>query len=114
MFELLNDMPRADKLFEQSKEALKNSLSSERTTREGVLFAYEKAKKLGLDHDIREDIYTKAPQLSFDDIANFEKQNIANHNYTIAVLGSKDKIDMNDLGKYGSVENLSLDEVFGY
>ena len=114
MFELLNDMPRADKLFEQSKEALKNSLSSERTTREGVLFAYERAKKMGLDHDIREDIYTKAPQLSFDDIANFEKQNIANHNYTIAVLGSKDKIDMNDLGKYGAIQQLSLDEVFGY
>lgn len=114
MFELLNDMPRADKLFEQSKEALRNSLSSERTTREGVLFAYERAKKMGLDHDIREDIYDKAPKLTFDDIANFEKNNIANHNYTIAVLGSKDKIDMTDLGKYGTIQPLTLDEVFGY
>src|SRR5204863_216282 len=27
---------------------------------------------------------------------------------------AKDKIDMNDLGKYGSIQPLSLDEVFGY
>lgn len=114
MFELLTDMPRADKLFEQSKVSLTNSLSTERTTREGILFSYENARKMGLDHDIRQDIFEQAPKLTFEDIETFQKQNIRNHNYTIAVLGSKSKIDMKDLAKYGDVQELSLDEIFGY
>ncbi|MDP4199165.1 MAG: insulinase family protein [Bacteroidota bacterium] len=114
MFELLNDMPRADKLFEQSKEALVNTLSTERTTREGILFAYERARKMGLDHDLRKDVFEQAPKLTFDDIEAFQKQNIQGHHYTIAVLGSKSKVDMKDLAKYGDVQELSLDEIFGY
>jgi len=114
MFELLNDMPRADKLFEGSKTSLINTLSSERTTREDVLWSYERAKKLGLDYDIREKVYNTVPSLTFEQIADFQKQNISGHQYAVCVLGSKSKIDMNDLAKYGDVQELSLDEIFGY
>jgi predicted Zn-dependent peptidase len=114
MFELLTDMPRADKLFEQSKTALLNDLASERTIRENVLWSYERARKLGLDHDIRRDIYATAPKIDFEQIEDFQKQNIRGHQYAIAVLGSKEKIDMKDLSKYGDVQELSLEEIFGY
>jgi predicted Zn-dependent peptidase len=114
MFELLTDMPRADKLFEQSKTSLVNDLASERTTRENILWSYERARKLGLDHDIRQDIYASAPNISFDQISDFQKQYIRGHQYAIAVLGSKDKVDMKDLSKYGNVQTLSLEEIFGY
>jgi len=114
MFELLNDMPRADKLFEGSKTSLINTLSSERTTREDVLWSYERAKKLGLDYDIREKVYNTVPSLTFEQIADFQKQNISGHQYAVCVLGSKSKIDMKDLAKYGDVQELSLDEIFGY
>ena len=90
MFELLTDMPRADKLFEQSRTALVNDLASERTTRENILWSYEGARKLGLDHDIRQDIYSAAPSVTFDQIADFQKQYIKGHQYAIAVLGSKE------------------------
>jgi predicted Zn-dependent peptidase len=76
--------------------------------------SYEHARKMGLDHDIRQDVYASAPGISFDQVADFQKQNIRNHNYTIAVLGSKKKIDMQDLAKYGDIQELSLDEIFGY
>jgi predicted Zn-dependent peptidase len=114
MFELLNDMPRADKLFEDSKTSLINSLSSERTTREDVLWSYEKAKKLGLDHDIREKVYNTVPSLTFEQVADFQKQNISGHQYAVCVLGSKSKLDMKDLAQYGDVEELSLNEIFGW
>ena len=114
MFELLRDMPRADKLFDQSKASLINTLSTERTTREDILMSYEHARKMGLDHDIRQDIFNQAPNLSFEQVADFQKQNISNHNYTVVVLGSKSKVDMKDLAKYGDVQELTLDQVFGY
>ncbi len=114
MFDLLTDMPRADKLFDESKTSLLNTLSTERTTREDILMAYERARKRGLDRDIRKDVYAQAPGINFEQLADFQKENIRNHNYSIAVLGSKKKIDMKDLAKYGDIEELSLDQVFGY
>src|SRR5579883_2628958 len=114
MFELMNDMPRVDKLFDQSKESLINSLASGRTTRENILWSYEQAKKRGLDYDVSENVYKAAPSITLDQIADFQKQNIANHQYAIAVLGSKSKVYMKDLAKYGDIEELSLDEIFGY
>jgi predicted Zn-dependent peptidase len=114
MFEILDTMPRADKLFAQSKESMMNTLASDRTTRENVLWSYERAKKLGLDHDIRADVYAQAPSITFDQLADFQKQNIANHQYAIAVIGSKSKVDMKALGQFGDIQELSLDEIFGY
>jgi predicted Zn-dependent peptidase len=114
MFELLNDMPRADKLFDQAKSAIRNKIETERITRQNILMQFETARKMGLDHDIRKDIYEQVPTMSFDQVENFQKQNIKDHNYAILVLGSKKKVDMNELGKYGPVEELSLDQVFGY
>jgi predicted Zn-dependent peptidase len=114
MFDLLNDMPRADRLFEQAKSAIRNKIETERITRQNILMQFETARRMGLDHDVRKDIYDQVPTMSFDQVENFQKQNIKDHNYAILVLGSKKKIDMNDLSKYGQVQELTLDQIFGY
>src|SRR5581483_7670109 len=54
MFSILDTMPRADKLFDESKVSLEHTLASERTTREGILWSYEHAKKMGVDYDVRQ------------------------------------------------------------
>jgi predicted Zn-dependent peptidase len=114
MFQILDTMPRADTLFNQSKTSLINTIASERTIRENVLNSFERANKLGLDHDINADIYAKLPSIDFDQVAAFQKENIAEHHYAICVLGPKDKLDMNALRSYGDVEELSLDQIFGW
>lgn len=114
MFELLRDLPKADPIFEQSKDAILKKIETERITRTGILFNYETAKKLGLDHDIRKDIYMKIPAMNFKTIDDFQKEYIKNQHYTILALGSKDKIDLAKLSKYGPVKELTLEEVFGY
>ncbi len=114
MLDILDTMPRADKLFELSKQSLLNTLVSDRTSREDVLWAYERVRKYGLDRDIRADVYDAVPTITFDQMADFQKQNIANHHYAIAVLGSKNKIDMKALAQFGDIQELSLDEIFGY
>lgn len=114
MFELLNDMPRADKLFDQAKTSIRNKIETERITRTGILMQFENARRMGLDHDVRREIYEQVPSMSYDHVSAFQKQNVKDHNYAILVLGSKKKVDMNELAKYGPVEELSLDQIFGY
>jgi predicted Zn-dependent peptidase len=114
MFELLNQMPKADKNFTQAKASIKNNLETERIIRDNVLFSYEEAKKLGLTTDIRKRVYEQSQAMNYDDMAKFYGEYIKDKPYTMLVLGSKKRLKMDDLAKYGTVKELSLEEVFGY
>lgn len=114
MMDLMNNMPRADANFEQAKAAIRNKIETERITRTGILFDYEKARKLGHNSDIRQAVYTSVPNMNYDQIANFQTKNVKDRNYSILVLGSKSKIDQAKLGQYGNIQTLTLQDVFGY
>jgi predicted Zn-dependent peptidase len=114
MFELLTDMPEADKIFIQAKEAILNRIETERITRSGILFDYERARRMGFDHDMRRDVYTSVPTMAFADISNFQHDNVRGKHYNILVLGSKEKIDQKMLASYGNIVELKLEDVFGY
>jgi predicted Zn-dependent peptidase len=114
MNEILTELPKSDGAFTQAKDAIKKKIETERITRTGILMNYEAAKKLGLDYDIRRDIYSKTQTMSFDDIKKFQEQNIRGKKQTILVLGSRDKVDMDKLRQWGNVKELTLEEVFGY
>jgi hypothetical protein len=78
------------------------------------LFNYESAKKLGLDHDIRLDVWRRLPLLSFDDIKGFQEKFVKGRSQTTLVLGNKKLLDFKVLGKYGKVKKLKLTDIFGY
>jgi predicted Zn-dependent peptidase len=114
MFEIMNEMPKAEINFEQAKKAIQNKIETERITRTGILFDYERAKRLGLTSDIRQAVYSNVPKMSYDDIASFQRENMKGRNYTILVLGSQSKIDQSKLGTYGPIKKLTLTDIFGY
>lgn len=114
MMDLMNNMPKAEANFEQAKDAIRNKIETERITRTGILFDYEKAKKLGLNSDIRKAVYTSVPNMSYDAIAQFQQKHVKDRNYTILVLGSKDKVDRSKLAEYGAIQELTLEDIFGY
>jgi predicted Zn-dependent peptidase len=114
MVSLLNKMPETENLFGSAKSSLIGQLESQRITKAGILTSYLAAKKLGLDYDIRKDIYTKLPSLTFNDVKNFQKKYIKDKNYVILILGDKKKLDTKTLSKYGTVKYLSLKDIFGY
>lgn len=115
MFQLLNDtMPKYQQLWSTSKDAVLKNIESERIIREGILFNYENARKLGLNHDVREDIYEKVPSLSFADIQKFHSEKIVHHPYTVLVIGNKKDMDLKALAKYGKINYLTMEDLFGY
>jgi predicted Zn-dependent peptidase len=114
MFDLLNNMPKAEKNFAQAKDGIKNTIETERIIREDVLFAYERAKKLGLNSDARKAVYEQSRTMSYDDMAKFYAEYIKDKPYTMLVLGSKKRLKPEDLAKYGKVQELTLEEVFGF
>jgi predicted Zn-dependent peptidase len=114
MNELLNKLPESDNLFQNSKKSIISSIETERIIKADVLFNYENALKLGIDHDIRKDVYEKVNTFTFADIKKFQETYIANKKQAILVVGSKTKLNFEELKKYGEVKELGLKELFGY
>jgi predicted Zn-dependent peptidase len=114
MNNLLNDMPLSESAFMAARESIIERINTERITRSGILMNYESARRMGRDYDIREVIYNEVPQLSFDDIQNFQQEYVKDQNYAILVIGKKDELDIETLESYGKVNFLTLEDVFGY
>ncbi len=112
--DLLNNMPESEKSFKLAKESVIQKLRTERITKAGVLWNYENAKKMGLDYDIRRDVFNKVPTLTFKDVKEFQEKTLKNKPHTFLILGDKKDIDFNALSKYGKVTYLTLEEIFGY
>ncbi|KAB1064440.1 M16 family metallopeptidase [Salibacter halophilus] len=114
MVETLNNPPASEKAFENAKEALMSQIESERVTKTSILFNYETARRMGYDTDIRKAVYEAAPDITLQDVLDFQKDNVKDKNFRLMVLGDKDKIDFEALEKYGPVKELKLEEIFGY
>jgi predicted Zn-dependent peptidase len=114
MNELINDLPKGDKLVNDSKLAIKKDIETDRVTDDAVIFNYLAAKRLGNNTDIRRDVYSRVDALSFDDLKKFAADYIAGKPYTYCIVASEKRVNPDDLKKYGEVKNLSLTEIFGY
>lgn len=112
--DLLENMPESEENFEVAKKAILSKIASERVTKEQVLWNFEEAKRLDLDYDIRRDVYNKVRNMTFEDLKDFQKEYVKNQTYTTVLIGSRDKINFEELKKYGVVEELSLEDLFGY
>lgn len=111
---LFNNMPESEKAMNSAKEAIINKIRTERITKAQILFSYLGAKRLGLNYDIRKDVFEKVPAMTFADLKSFQEKYVKDKNFNIMVLGKKKELDVNTLGKYGSVNTLELKDVFGY
>jgi predicted Zn-dependent peptidase len=114
MTELIEDFPRSESGFEVAQNSLLNQLESERITKTSILFNYESARRMGVDHDVRKDVYEKVQLMTLDDVANFQQKYIKGKKFNVVMLGDRNKLNLKDLQKYGSVKELTVDELFGY
>ena len=114
MAALLTEMPVADANLEIAKNALRNSISTERITKGNVLLSYERARRLGLDYDLRRDVYASTQNMTFAELQKFQTAKIRGQNRVVLVIGSKDRLNFKELAKYGTVQQLTLKEIFGY
>jgi zinc protease len=114
MMDLLNNMPESEEAFGIAKKAILNKIESERVTRSSVLWNYINAQDRGVDYDLRRDVYSDVQNMTFENLKNFHEKYIKDKTYTTVLVGARDKIDFDALKAYGDVEELSLDELFGY
>ena len=54
-----------------AQEGIEQKIRTERLTRSKVLSEYEKAKKMGINYDIREDIYNEVQSFDMNTLVDF-------------------------------------------
>ena len=114
MQKLLIDFPKSEGGFEIARNAILNQIESERITKAGILFNYESARKKGVTYDLRKDVYDKTQKFTLNDVTAFQQQYVKGKNFNVVLIGDKDKINFKALKPYGTVRELTLDEIFGY
>jgi predicted Zn-dependent peptidase len=114
MFELMNDLPQSENMFNNAKKAVEEQIRTERITKSAILFNYMNAKKMGNTYDMRKDVFAAVPSMKFDDIKAFQQAHFKDKKYNIMVLGNKSTLDIKTLESYGKVTYLKLEDVFGY
>ena len=114
LMKLLNTMARSDKMFQDSKDGIMKQIQSSRITRSSIFWNFLNAQDKGINYDIRKDAWEKTPGITQDMLEEFFNEHIKGKNFIILVQGDKNKVDFNVLKKFGEVEEVSLEEIYGY
>ena len=114
MLNILNDMPVSKPQMKHTQDSILKRLESERISTAQLYWKYRASKFLGYDHDLRQNIYNKMQSFQAEDLVQFQQQYVKDRDFTFIVLGSKERVDLNYLSTFGEVEEVSLEQVFGF
>ncbi len=112
MLDLLNNMPKAENNFIDSKNAIQKRMRTERYKVSDIFWSYLYAEKMGKTTDGKKELYEAIPSFSMEDVQVFFDGHVKAKNYTMIVIGSKEYIDFEKLAKFGKVKEVSIEEIF--
>ena len=114
MDELMENLPQIPAQFENAKNAALKQIQAGRVNRTNIFFNQLNLKKLGIDYDLRKDIYQEIKKMSLADLTSFYNDNLKPLKYNTAIIGKKENLDLIAMKKMGKFYEVSLEEIFGY
>lgn len=112
--DIINNMPESESALEIAKTSLDGLLRTLRTTGTDVLNSYLQAKELGLDEPVDKLVFEKLESMSLEDLKATQQKWIKDRTYIYGLLGDSSGMDLNFLRTLGPVEEVSLEDIFGY
>jgi hypothetical protein len=95
-------------------QSLKKQIEADRIYGEKLLFEKYRAEKMGLKEPVNKLIYENIDKVTFENLLALQKETYQNQSFAICIIGSKDRVNLNDLKTFGEVKELTLEEIFGY
>ena len=112
--QIVEQMPVSESAFSLARDAVLKRLATERTLREDVLECYLRCRDRGLSEDPNRKVYEQVKTMKMDDLKAFHQREIANRKYRLLLLGDEADWDMDILQKHGTIQRVSLEDIFGY
>jgi predicted Zn-dependent peptidase len=114
MNDLLTVLPESKEGVALAKDNVRKSIETERITEDNIIMSYLAAERLGLDHDLRKDVFDNIDKMSFADLKAFHDTQIKNKAYTYCIVANEKKVSEDDLKKYGTFIKPDLKQIFGF
>ncbi|MGO4709274.1 M16 family metallopeptidase [Chryseobacterium sp. 2TAF14] len=114
MNELMVNLPQIPAQFENSKGSALKQIASSRINRTNIFYNQMALKKLGVDYDIRKDIYSEIQNLTLPQLTGFYNTEIKPLTYNTAIIGKRENLNMESINKMGEFKEVTLEEIFGY
>lgn len=114
MNNLLNNMPEVPAQFEDSRQNVIKTLESDWITKADIYTAYDRARRRGLNYDVRKEIYEKAKTITLAEVHKFFDEHVKGKKYTYLVIGKKEDLNVDVLKTLGPVQELDYKAIFGY
>jgi zinc protease len=114
MLDLLNNMPRSRVQFDLSCNSVFRQIETERIIKADIFWTYQSLLRKNIDYDYRMDVYDAVKTIDMADLSKFYDEHVKDKKYTFLVIGDKEEVDMDVLQELGTVEKLTLEEIFSY
>ncbi|MFN4122678.1 MAG: M16 family metallopeptidase [Flavobacteriales bacterium] len=114
MNQLIDELPESEQSFSTAVKSIKTGIETQRFKRERVVFNYLSLRRLGLDYDVRKDVYEQVDKSTFADLKDFHDTYVKSKTGAYAILGSNKRLDKNKLGQFGRVIELKPKDLFNY
>lgn len=111
---LMNNFVYIPKQFDGIRENVIKNTESDWTQPENYFTIYENAMKKGLNYDVRQEIYKQLKTFTNKDLENLFNTKIKNQPFAYCIVGNKADINMDYLKSIGEIQELTLEEIFGY
>ncbi|KPK80524.1 MAG: hypothetical protein AMS27_16910 [Bacteroides sp. SM23_62_1] len=114
MNRILNNLIENQNFLDISRRSIRNTIATERITKANLYFQWLYYQDLGIDRDIRKDIYNMMETASMEDLKTFFNTYIKDQQYAYLIIGNIDDMNKKVLNNLGEVKQVSLEEIFGY
>ncbi|MDV7696337.1 insulinase family protein [Chryseobacterium soli] len=114
MNDLMAQLPQIPAQFENSKGSALKQIASNRINRTNIFYSQLSLKKLGVDYDIRKDVYSEIQGLTLPQLTGFYNTEVKPLKYNTAIIGKRENLNMESINKMGEFKEMSLEEIFGY
>lgn len=110
--DLMDNIPVSPERFEEARTSILNRYRTNKISFRQILGSVRSWERLGVPVDPRKSRFEKIQVVEMDDMLKFYGQNLKNRVKLISIVGDKNKIDLEALGKYGAVSEVGLEDIF--
>ncbi|MBN9400870.1 MAG: insulinase family protein ['Candidatus Kapabacteria' thiocyanatum] len=109
---LMTSLPKNDPTFVNVKESLLSQYRTSRIERAGILSFADLSRRYGLGNDWQQRTYDAIGKITYGELHRFFDDNIARKPRVIAIIGSKERLDLPALERYGKVRVVTVKDLF--
>lgn len=111
---LLDNMSSVPIQFGNAKESALKQIASDRIVRDNIFWQYLRYKDLGIDYDVRKDIFGAIQNKALEQFGTEFKSRISGRTFNTILMGDKTKMKLEEIKDFGDITELDTKKLFGF